>query len=124
MSDTAAARTSFGELLRTWRERRRMTQLDLSVEAEVSTKHLSFLETERSNPSREMVLTLAEHLEVPLRERNALLTAAGFAPAYPRRDLDAPEMAPVREAVDQVLEGHPPYPAIPGDPVMDKHPQK
>lgn len=104
--------TSFGELLRAWRERRRLTQLDLSVRSDVSTKHLSFLETGRSNPSREMVLDLAEHLEIPLRERNVLLTAAGFAPVYSRTSLDAPEMQPVRSAIDQVLSGHEPYPAL------------
>lgn len=110
MADTSA--TDFGELLRVWRQRRRLTQLDLSLQAGVSTKHLSFLETGRSNPSREMVLDLAEHLDVPLRERNVLLTAAGFAPAYPRRSLDAPEMDAVRGAIDLVLAGHEPYPAL------------
>lgn len=104
--------TTFGSLLREWRERRHLTQLDLSLRADVSTKHLSYLETGRSNPSREMVLELAEHLEVPLRDRNELLVAAGFAPAYGERPLDAPEMAVVRAAIDQVLEGHEPYPAI------------
>lgn len=104
--------TTFGDLLRGWRERRRLTQMDLSHEAEVSTRHLSFLETGRANPSREMVLTLAEHLEIPLRERNQLLAAAGFAPVYDRRPLDAPEMAAVRDAIDQVLAGHEPYPAL------------
>ncbi len=86
----------FGDLLRDWRRRRHLSQLDLSLVAGVSTRHLSFLETGRSSPSREMVLVLAEHLEVPLRERNVLLTAAGFAPAYPRRSLDAPELRSVR----------------------------
>ena len=104
--------TTFGGLLRTWRERRRLTQMDLSHAAGVSTRHLSFLETGRSNPSREMVLDLAEHLEIPLRERNLLLSAAGFAPVYRRRSLDAPEMAAVRRAIDQVLAGHEPYPAL------------
>ncbi|MGH3443392.1 MAG: helix-turn-helix domain-containing protein [Nitriliruptorales bacterium] len=107
-TDTA----TFGELLRTWRERRRLTQLDLSLAAGVSTKHLSFLETGRSNPSREMVLDLAEHLEIPLRERNLLLTAAGFAAAYSHTSFDAPEMDAVRAAVQQVLDGHEPYPAL------------
>jgi transcriptional regulator with XRE-family HTH domain len=90
--------TTFGDLLRGWREQRRLTQLDLSIAADVSTKHLSFLENGRAAPSRDMVLDLAEQLEVPLRERNHLLHAAGFAPAYPRRSLDAPEMRAVREA--------------------------
>lgn len=104
--------TTFAELLRGWRERRRLTQLDLSIAAEVSTKHVSFLETGRSAPSRGMVLRLAETLELPLRERNVLLAAAGFAPAYGNRPLDAPEMQPVRRAIDQVLAGHEPYPAV------------
>ena len=104
--------SSFGQLLRAWRERRRLTQLDLSVGAGVSTRHLSFLETGRSSPSRAMVLTLAEHLDLPLRERNVLLAAAGFAPAYPHRALEAPEMGPIRAAIDTVLRGHEPYPAI------------
>lgn len=103
---------SFGELLRAWRGRRRLSQLELSLGAGVSARHLSFLETGRSTPSREMVLQLAEHLELPLRERNALLAAAGFAPAYPQRPLDAPEMTTVREAIDLVLRSHEPYPAI------------
>ncbi len=110
--DTIAHPTDFGSLLREWRQRRRLTQLELSLTADVSTRHLSFLETGRANPSREMVLELADHLEIPLRERNVLLTAAGYAAAYPRRSLDAPEMRPVRAAIQQVLEGHEPYPAI------------
>jgi transcriptional regulator with XRE-family HTH domain len=88
-----------------------MSQLDLSLEAGVSARHLSFLETGRSNPSREMVLHLAEELDVPLRERNRMLLAAGFAPAYDERPLEAPEMEPVRRAVAQVLTGIEPYPA-------------
>ena len=104
--------TTFGGLLRSWRRQRRMTQLDLSTSADVSTRHLSFLETGRATPSREMVLQLAERLAVPLRERNVLLHAAGFAPAYPHRPLDAPEMASARAAVDRVLTGHEPYPAL------------
>jgi transcriptional regulator with XRE-family HTH domain len=108
--DTDAA--TFGGLLRTWRQQRRLTQLDLSLASGVSTKHLSFLETGRANPSREMVLELAERLEIPLRERNVLLHAAGFAPAYSQRPLDAPEMRAVRAAIEQVLTGHEPYPAL------------
>lgn len=104
--------TSFGQLLRNWRDRRRLTQHELSLRSGVSTRHLSFLETGRSDPSREMVLWLAEHLEIPLRERNQLLTAAGFASVYSRTPLDAPEMEAVRSAIDQVLAGHEPYPAV------------
>jgi transcriptional regulator with XRE-family HTH domain len=105
------ARREFGELLRQWRTRRRLSQQGLGLIAEVSARHLSFIETGRSRPSREMVLFLAEHLEVPLRERNDLLMAAGYAPAYPTRALDDPEMAPVREALDRLLAAHDPYPA-------------
>src|SRR5919106_1059926 len=91
-----------GNLLREWRQRRRMSQLDFACEAEVSTRHLSFLETGRSLPSREMVLRLAEYLNVPLRERNALLIAAGYAPAFPERPLDDPALQSARKAVDLV----------------------
>jgi len=101
-----------GGLLRDWRQRRRMSQLDLSVEADVSTRHLSFVETGRSKPSRELVLHLAEHLEVPLRDRNALLLAAGYAPGYHESSLDAPEMAPVRDALDKILASQHPFPAV------------
>ncbi len=101
-----------GSLLRDWRQRRRMSQLDLSVEADVSTRHLSFVETGRSKPSRELVLHLAEHLEVPLRDRNALLLAAGYAPGYHESSLDAPEMAPVRDALDKILASQHPFPAV------------
>src|SRR5829696_7375686 len=87
-----------GELLREWRERRRRSQLDLALDAEVSTRHLSFVETGRSVPSREMVLRLAEQLDVPLRERNRLLLVAGYAPVYPKLGLDAAPMAAVRAA--------------------------
>jgi transcriptional regulator with XRE-family HTH domain len=100
-----------GELLRGWRERRRLSQLDLALQAEISTRHLSFVETGRSRPSREMVLRLAEQLELPLRERNQLLLTAGYAPVYPETALDAPQLAAVRAAVRQVLTGHEPYPA-------------
>jgi transcriptional regulator with XRE-family HTH domain len=102
----------FGELLRQWRERRQTTQLALAGDAEISTKHLSFLETGRSAPSREMVLRLSRVLAVPLRERNALLHAAGFAPAFPERPLDAPALEAARRAVELVLRGHEPYPAL------------
>ena len=99
----APVRAGVGELLRGWRQRRRLSQLELANRAAVSARHLSFVETGRSRPSRELVLHLAEHLEVPLRERNALLLAAGYAPVYPQRSLDDEEMAPVREALDRVL---------------------
>lgn len=105
------ATVPLGTLLRDWRHRRRLSQLDLALEAGVSARHLSFLETGRSKPSREMVLHLSEQLEVPLRDRNRLLLAAGFAPAFEERPIDAPEMAPVREALDKILTGHEPYPA-------------
>ena len=101
-----------GDLLRDWRRRRRLSQLDLALEAGVSTRHLSFVETGRAKPSPEMVLHLAEELEVPLRERNRLLLAAGYAPVYEERALDEPEMQPVQDAIQLVLDGHDPYPAI------------
>lgn len=106
-----------GILLRDWRQRRRLSQLDLAVESGVSPRHLSFVETGRSRPSREMVLHLAEHLDVPLRERNRLLLAAGFSPAFPEHDLAAEELAAVRDALDLVLQAHEPFPAI----VVDRH---
>jgi len=106
-----------GSLLRKWRERRRLSQLDLACEAEISTRHLSFLETGRSLPSREMVLRLAEQLEVPLRDRNVLLIAAGYAPAFPERPLDDPALQAARRAVDLALAGHEPYPAL----AIDRH---
>ena len=109
MSATAAP---FGTLLRDWRQRRRLSQLDLALEAGVSTRHLSFVETGRAKPSAEMVLHLADELEVPLRERNRLLLAAGYAPVYEERALDEPEMQPVHDAIQLVLDGHDPYPAI------------
>jgi transcriptional regulator with XRE-family HTH domain len=105
-------RPRVGTLLRDWRRRRRLSQLDLALEAGVSARHLSFVETGRSRPSAEMLLHLAEELAVPLRDRNQLLLAAGYAPAFEQRELDAPEMAPVRAAMQQVLDGHDPYPAL------------
>ena len=107
----------FPDLLRQWRLRRRLSQLDLAVQADISTKHLSFLETGRSAPSREMVVHLAERLDVPLRERNALLHAAGYAPLFPERPLDDAALAAARRAVDLVLRGHEPYPAL----AVDRH---
>ncbi|WP_254614145.1 helix-turn-helix domain-containing protein [Myxococcus sp. CA056] len=106
-----------GELLREWRQRRSLSQLDLACRADVSARHVSFLETGRSTPSRDMLLHLAEELEVPLRERNALLVAAGFAPVYSENELDGPRMGAAREAVELVLSGHEPYPAL----AVDRH---
>lgn len=108
----ASSSNRIGSLLRQWRARRRLTQLDLALDAGISARHLSFLETGRSRPSPEMVLRLAERLEVPVRERNHLLLAAGYAPAFPEHAIDDPEMAPVREALDLILDGHEPYPAV------------
>src|SRR5690606_9501985 len=105
------AARSIGPLLREWRQRRRLSQLDLACEADISTRHLSFLETGRAMPSREMVLHLAERLDVPLRERNVLLVAAGYAPVFPERTLDDPALRAARRAVELVLRGHEPYPA-------------
>src|SRR5207244_2425374 len=107
-----ASTSTIGDLLRDWRQRRRLSQLDLAVEAEVSARHLSFVETGRSKPSRELVLHLAEHLEVPLRERNRLLLAAGYAPVYRQTPLDSDSMAPVGEALNKILAGHEPFPAV------------
>jgi transcriptional regulator with XRE-family HTH domain len=107
-----ATDTRVGPLLRDWRRRRRLSQLDLALEAGVSARHLSFVETGRSRPSADMVLHLAEQLEVPLRERNQLLLAAGYAPRYGSRSLDDPDLAQVRDAVGHVLAGHEPYPAL------------
>src|SRR5215207_9166888 len=112
MSTTQPQSRPVGELLRQWRERRRLSQLDLALQAEISTRHLSFLETGRSRPSRDMLLRLAEQLEVPLRERNHLLLAGGYAPVFGQAPLDAPQMAGVREALRKVLAGHEPYPAV------------
>lgn len=112
-----AAPQPFGESLRHWRQHRRLSQLELAHEAEVSTRHLSFVETGRSLPSREMVLRLAERLGVPLRERNALLVAAGYAPMYRERPLDDPALAAARQAVERILKSHEPYPAL----AVDRH---
>ena len=115
MSATTLTRMSdnrVGTLLRDWRQRRRLSQLDLSLEAGVSTRHLSFVETGRSKPSPDMLLHLAEQLQVPLRDRNQLLLAAGYAPRFAARSLDDPELVPIRDALGHVLAGHEPYPAI------------
>src|SRR5688572_21624441 len=109
---TAAAPTRVGPLLREWRSRRRLTQLDLALDAGVSARHLSFVETGRSKPGREMLLAVAEQLGIPFRERNQLLLAAGHAPAYPERSIGDPDLEPVREALDRVLASHEPYPAV------------
>lgn len=106
-----------GDFLRDWRRRRRMSQLDLALEADISQRHLSFIESGRSSPSRETLLLLAERLEVPLRERNPMLLAAGFAPVFTERSLDDPSLAPARRAVDMVLKGHEPFPAL----AIDRH---
>jgi transcriptional regulator with XRE-family HTH domain len=108
---------SLGVLLKQWRERRRMSQLALALEADISSRHLSFMETGRSHPSREMVLLLAEVLDVPPRARNDLLAAAGYAPIYRESNLDAPEMAQFRRALDFMLRQQEPYPAI----VLDRY---
>jgi transcriptional regulator with XRE-family HTH domain len=105
-------RRPFGEQLREWRQRRHLSQLDLAGEVDISTRHLSFVETGRSTPSRAMVLRLAERLSVPLRERNALLVSAGFAPMYSTHALSDPELASARAAIELVLKGHEPYPAL------------
>lgn len=112
MTTAGVPATTFGTLLRQWRQRRRLSQLDLAIEADVSARHVSFVETGRSVPSRSMVLRLAEVLDVPLRERNHLLTAAGLAPSYAERSLEDPEMIAVRDGVDRVLEAYEPYPCL------------
>ena len=104
-------------MLRAWRQQRRRSQLDLALDAEVSARHLSFLETGRAHPSREMLLRLAEQLDIPLRERNTLLLAAGYAPVYPTTPLDDPALRAARAAVERVLTGHEPYPAL----AVDRH---
>ena len=106
------ARPPVGELLRDWRTRRRRSQMDLSLEAGVSTRHLSFVETGRSRPSLELVLALAHHLDVPLRERNVLLLAAGYAPRFSQMSLDNPAMDHVRASIQRMLDAHDPYPGL------------
>ena len=109
--------SAFGRLLRQWRQRRRLSQLTLAVEAEISSRHLSFLETGRAQPSRDMVRLLAHVLDVPLRDHNALLTAAGYAPVYPETGLATPALAQARRALDFILRQQEPYPAL----VLDRH---
>jgi transcriptional regulator with XRE-family HTH domain len=107
----------FGEHLRAWRRRRRLSQLDLAEEAEISTRHLSYVETGRANPSREMVLRLTSTLDVPLRERNIFLAAAGYAPLYRESRLDDPALAGAKQAMDLILKCHEPFPAL----AIDQH---
>ncbi|MFD4708484.1 helix-turn-helix domain-containing protein [Streptomyces sp. NPDC058430] len=109
---TRARQSGIGPLLREWRERRRVSQLELALRADSSARHLSFVETGRSRPSEELVLRLAEHLDVPVRERNALLLAAGYAPRFAETPLDDPSMGALREGLDQLLHGYEPYPAL------------
>jgi transcriptional regulator with XRE-family HTH domain len=113
----ASSHSPVGNLFQYWRKARHLSQLALAMEANVSPRHICFLETGRAKPSREMVLQLSAVLEVPLRERNALLLAAGFAPMYEETDLDAPELAPARAALDAILEQQEPFPAV----VMNRH---
>ncbi|MFD0025629.1 helix-turn-helix domain-containing protein [Streptomyces sp. NPDC058382] len=109
---TVALDTGVGPLLRSWRERSRISQLELALRADSSARHISFIETGRSRPSEEMVLRLAEHLNVPVRERNALLVVAGYAPRYTETALDDPAMGALREGMDRLLQGYDPYPAL------------
>ena len=117
MTAPASLPAPVGAQIRHWRARRRLSQLELALEADVSTRHLSCLETGRAAPSREMILRLANRLDVPLRERNRLLTAAGFAPMYPARPLADPALAAARHVVELVLRGHEPCPAL----AVDRH---
>lgn len=114
---SVAATVTAGGYLREWRRRRRMSQLELALDAEISQRHLSFVESGRAAPSREMIVRLAERLEAPLRERNAMLLAAGYAPLYAERSLQDPAMSAVRSAIERVLQAHEPYPAL----VVDRH---
>jgi len=117
LTQTPGAPVRVGELLRAWRQRRNLSQLELALDASVSARHVSFLETGRARPSREMIAHLADHLEIPLRERNGLLLAAGYAPLYGERELQSADMAPVRQALDRFLRAHEPFPAL----VIDRH---
>ncbi|HVL57106.1 MAG TPA: helix-turn-helix transcriptional regulator [Burkholderiaceae bacterium] len=117
MSANLAAMRPVGELLRDWRQRRRLSQLELAELADVSPRHVSFVETGRSVPSRELLIRIATRLDVPLRERNALMIAAGYAPIYPQRPLSDRALAMARDAVRLVLNGHEPYPAL----AVDRH---
>src|SRR4051812_8598697 len=118
MTQTSShAGTPIGALVRSWREQRHFSQLALATEAEISQKHLSFIESGRASPSRDMVLHLAEYLDIPLRERNILLQAAGYAPVFQERPLDDPTLARARTAIDLVLKAHEPNPAL----VVNRH---
>jgi transcriptional regulator with XRE-family HTH domain len=117
MNPLASSCPGVGEFVREWRQRRRLSQLELAGDAEISTRHLSFVETGRSAPSRGMLLRLGERLDMPLRARNQMLNAAGFAALYPERALDAPEMSIARRTVDAVLGAHAPFPAL----AVDRH---
>jgi transcriptional regulator with XRE-family HTH domain len=108
---------SIGDLIRQWRQRRRLSQLALALDAGISQRHLSFLESGRSRPSRDMVLELSRQLDVPLRDRNVMLHSAGYAPVYPQRPLDVPELSIAKEIIDQILRGHLPHPAL----AVDRH---
>jgi transcriptional regulator with XRE-family HTH domain len=109
---TAGSQPGIGLLLREWRERRQLSQLELALDAGISARHLSFVETGRSKPGREMLLRVLGRLEVPFREQNHLLLTAGHAPAFPERSLDDPDLAPVRDALDRILTAHEPNPAV------------
>ncbi len=109
---TLSRSESFPQRLKSWRQSRRISQLELSLRCDVSQRHLSFLESGRARPSEGMVLSLGQALEIPLRERNALLLAAGFAPRYRESDLSEPEIAAVTKALDHLLQKHEPYPAV------------
>jgi transcriptional regulator with XRE-family HTH domain len=112
MTAIAPSNIKVGPLVREWRMRRRRSQMDLALEVGVSARHLSFVETGRSRPSPELLLSLADHLDVPLRDRNVFMLAAGYAPRYARTSLDDPSMARVRAALQQLLDGHDPYPGV------------
>ncbi|MBD0741595.1 helix-turn-helix domain-containing protein [Streptomyces sp. CBMA152] len=112
MTTTAVIDTGVGPMLRGWREQRRISQLELALRADSSARHISFIETGRSRPSEEMILRLAEHLEVPVRERNALLLAAGYAPQFTETPLDDPSMDALRDGMERLLRGYEPFPAL------------
>ncbi|MFI8307141.1 helix-turn-helix domain-containing protein [Streptomyces sp. NPDC085927] len=116
---TSAAAEGVGPLLRAWREQRRVSQLELALRADSSARHISFIETGRSRPSEQMVLRLAEHLDVPVRERNALLLAAGYAPRFPETPLDDPALDALREGMERLIGGYEPYPALVVDAMYD-----
>ncbi|MFH0515812.1 helix-turn-helix domain-containing protein [Streptomyces sp. M41] len=118
---SAPAGQGVGPLLRAWREQRRVSQLELALRADSSARHISFIETGRSRPSEEMVLRLAEHLDVPVRERNALLLAAGYAPHYPETPLDDPALDALRAGMEQLIQGYEPYPALVVDAMYHVH---